>query len=167
MKVRISKEDCHNATIMAQDTLKLLEMMGISPRLENDKQSRLAANILGFKAEFVIARMFGCSLPTINIVTDGGKDLWVDGVSVDVKFSNREYGDLIFDNADKFAADLAILVGKISDEEMRVNGWIGRTKFLQLCSEHDYGYGKRLVMKHDELLPIGSLWEKLTERRMS
>ena len=60
------------------DTVALCKMQGFPPRLENKNQTREEANALGFKAEFAVARLLGTSLPTINIVTDGGVDLWFD-----------------------------------------------------------------------------------------
>ena len=167
MIVRLSKSDSHAATMLAQDTVRLLEMMGVSPRLENSKQSRLEANILGFKAEYAVARVMGCEMPTLNIATDGGVDLWIDDLSIDVKFTNRMDGDLIFDNLDKFKADIAILVCHVEDDKFKIIGWCSRTMFEMIATAKNYGYGDRAVVEGDNLNPLGKLWEKIMERKYS
>lgn len=166
MLVTVSRKDSHTATLMGLDTVKLVEMQGVSPRLENKNQSRKEANIWGFKAEFAVARLLNTELPIVNVATDGGVDLWFDDVSIDVKFSNKERGPLIFDNIEKFQADLAVLVGKTDEENvLRVNGWVDKGRFEREAQSRDFGYGPRLKMDYSDLDPIESLWRKLMARR--
>ena len=80
MLIELSKEDAHSAQLMGADTVKICEMQGFPPRLENEKQSRTDANILGFKAEFAVARVLGLDPPVVNVLTDGGVDLWFGDV---------------------------------------------------------------------------------------
>tara|TARA_R110002072_G_scaffold55478_2_gene144543 strand:- start:850 stop:1356 length:507 start_codon:yes stop_codon:yes gene_type:complete len=168
MLVKLSRQDIHSSEVMGADTVKLCEMQGFSPRLENDRQSRVEANIYGFKAEFAVARLLGADLPTVNVVSDGGVDAWVDDISIDVKFNNAEFGKLIFDNMDKFKAQVAVLVGKTADPAvMRVNGWVGRKTFMEKSVSHNFGYGDRLVMNDSDLYSIETLWRKLAEKRFS
>jgi|TARA_A100000172_G_scaffold61779_2_gene41145 hypothetical protein len=164
MLIRLSKKDAHTCSLMGADTVKLCEMQGFKPRLDNKNQSRVEANIYGFKAEFAIARLFNLELPTINVASDGGVDLWFDDYSIDVKFNNLEYGKLIFDNLEKFKSQIAVLVGKTKDPNvMRVNGWISKKNFETKSYENNFGYGDRLVMNHNDLEPIETLWYKLME----
>ena len=166
MYVRLTKKDILTSEVLGADTVKLCEMAGFNPRLENDKQSRVEANQWGFKAEFAVARLLGVDPPTVNVVSDGGVDLWFEQVSIDVKFNNAEFGSLIFDSMDKFKSRIAILVGKTADPTvMRVNGWIDRKRFEAGCYQKDFGYGVRLVMDHDDLLAIEELWRVLMEYR--
>jgi hypothetical protein len=168
MLVRLSRQDVHASELMGADTVKLCEMQGFPPRLENERQSRVDANIYGFKAEFAVARVLGTDLPTVNVLTDGGVDLWFDDVSIDVKFTNRDGGPLIFDNMEKFKADCAVLVSKTDDpSSMRIWGAIGKKLFHAHAKTHDFGYGERLVMEANELKPIEWLWRHLIERRYS
>ena len=162
MLIRLSKQDLHNCEMMGADTVKLCEMQGFKPRLHNNNQSRVEANIYGFKAEFAVARLFSLDLPTVNVLTDGGVDLWFDDITIDVKFNNAEYGKLIFDTMDKFKSNIAVLVGKTPDPSiMRINGWMDRKTFGDKSQAVDFGYGDRLFMNHDEMLPIESLWSRL------
>ena len=168
MLVRLSKQDAHASELMGADTVKLCEMQGFPPRLENEQQSRVEANIYGFKAEFAVARVLGVNPPTVNVLTDGGIDLWFDDISIDVKFTNRDGGPLIFDNQEKFRADCAVLVSKTDDPfAMRIWGAMGKKAFLAHAKTHDFGYGERLVMEAGDLRPIEWLWRHLMERRFA
>lgn len=151
---------------MGADTVKLCEMAGFNPRLENDKQSRVEANQWGFKAEFAIARLFKLDPPTLTVTTDGGADLWSDDVTIDVKLSNSEHGPLIFDSMSKFRARLAVLVGRTNhDEILHIIGWISRSEFKEKYKKKDFGYGARLFMEPFDLHPIEKLWRAFAENK--
>ena len=75
MLIHLTKKDVHDSALMGADTVKLCEMQGFPPRLENDKQSRVEANIYGFKAEFAVARLFGLEPPTVNVLTEDRKSV--------------------------------------------------------------------------------------------
>ena len=166
MKIRLSKQDSHTCQLMGADTVKLCEMQGFAPRLDNKKQSRVEANVYGFKAEFAVARLFNLELPTVNVATDGGVDLWFGDFTIDVKFTNDEYGNLIFDSMQKFKSQIGVLVGKTNDPDvMHINGWIDRNNFKNKCHSHNFGYGDRLYLKHDELFPTESLWSRLMQHK--
>lgn len=159
MLVELSKADVHRAEVLGRDTVKLCEMQGFKPRLENDAQDRVEANQWGFKAEFAVARLFNLDPPDLTVVTDGGVDLWMGDLSIDVKFTNKTFGPLVFDSMEKFKADIAVLVGRGgTDNELSVNGFVLRKVFEDSAVEHDFGYGKRLVMKADDMKPIERLW---------
>lgn len=164
MIVRVSKRDQHEADLLAQDTVMLLEKLGVTPRLDNKQQSRLEANRLGFMAEFAVCRLFGAEPPRLNIATDGGVDLWLGDISVDVKFSKT--GSLIFDSEEKFKSNLAVLVTSTSDPEcMLLEGWIGKTAFAREAYAKDFGYGERMVMGSSDLTPMPRLWQLIMERK--
>ena len=166
MLVRLSPEDLHTCTTMGHDTVALCKMQGFPPRLENKNQTREEANALGYKAEFAVARLLGTNLPTINIATDGGVDLWFDDVSIDVKFTNRASNGLIFDSPEKFKSRVAVLVTPTNEPDvMSIEGWIGKPEFLRIASTKNFGHGKRLVVGTFSLLGIETLWKKLHELR--
>jgi len=172
MIIELSKKDLHSSHLMGADTVALCEMQGFKPRLENDQQSRVDANIEGFKAEFAIARLFDIEPPTINVLTDGGVDLWLGDKSIDVKWT-RGNSFLIFDSLEKFKADIAILVVRTGIQSaMKVHGWISQEEFSARCYRRDFGYGDRLVVDAENLWPIERLWlehvqEKFRPRRES
>lgn len=165
MKVKLSKSDCHAATILAQDVVRMKELQSVPTKEMN--LSRLDSNVLGFMAEFAVARVFDCEPPRLTFVNDGGIDLWIDDVSIDVKVSKEATGNLIFDDLDKFRAMVAVFVSSLGDGVFNIQGWISRQAFVNSCNYRDFGYGQRVYVSCDQLLPIGSLWEKIIERRMS
>jgi len=168
MLIQLSPKDSHTASTMGADTVALCKMQGFSPRLENASQSREEANAFGYKAEFAVARLFNCEPPVLNVLSDGGIDLWIGNVSVDVKFTNKEYGSLIFDNLDKFRAQIAILVGRTDDPNvMRVNGWMSKKNFAARCQSKNFGYGDRLIVEWDNLNSIESLWKIFAELKFA
>jgi hypothetical protein len=151
---------------MGADTVALCKLQRFSPRLENENQSREEANAFGYKAEFAVARLFNSELPQINVLSDGGVDLWIDDIPVDVKFTNQEHGPLIFDSMAKFRAEIAVLVGRTSDDDvMRINGWMHRSDFAVHCKKVDFGYGLRLCVEAEMMEPIATLWEFLQVRK--
>jgi len=168
MLVKLSQADVHTCEVLGADTVKLCEMQKFKPRLENDKQSRIEANVYGFKAEFAVARLFGLELPTLNVTSDHGVDLWWNDVSIDVKFTNRDDGDLIFDSVRKFKSRVAILVAKTDDDSvMRIKGWCGHKQFSMDAIATDFGHGPRLYMPSIHLKPIEQLWLKMKEKELS
>lgn len=164
MIVRLSKPDLHEAELLARDTVFMLEALGVSPRLEDKRQSRIEANKLGFMAEFAVCRLFDLQPPRLNIATDGGVDLWFDDISIDVKFSKTNR--LIFDSKTKFQSRIAIL-GTICDDPecIKLLGWMSRKDFIKECRPHDFGYGERLVVDAVQLSPIFKLWHELQSHR--
>lgn len=162
MLVQLSRKDAHTSKLMGADTVALCKMQGFDPRLENEDQSREEANILGYKAEFAVARLLDLEVPEINVLSDGGVDLWLnDDTSIDVKFTNMvDDPVLIFDSMAKFRADFAVLVtvSNYDDEAFEIHGWISRRGFKKAARKQDFGYGERLVMYAQDLHPIEELW---------
>ena len=167
MLIELSNEDMHSAQLLGADTVKICEMQGFPPRLENGKQSREEANIRGYRAEFAVSKLFNLPDPKFNIMSDGGIDLWWNDVSIDVKLSNKEYGPLIFDDADKFRAQIAILVGATSDDHiLRVNGWMDKLAFIANAESQDYGHGPRLKLEVHQLFPIERFWRYMMKKTL-
>ena len=159
MKIRITKKDILEAELMAKDTVFILEKLGILPRLNNVKQTRLDANILGFMAEFAVCRLFETDPPRLNFATDGGVDLWIEDISIDVKFTNHRKNGLIFDSFDKFKSRIAILVTNTPEfDVMEIIGWCSKNDFMQKSYEKDFGYGVRKVLDLERLKSIENFW---------
>lgn len=171
MKITLTRQDVHKAETLGRDTVAICEkLMQFNPRLENDKQSREAANIAGFKAEIAIARLYELDLPELNILSDGGLDLWIGDprrkmYSIDAKWTSTQ--DLIFDCMEKFQADFAIGVTSIAEDSMEVHGFVSRRKFEKKAVSKDYKYGPRLVMPLDDLSPPELLWKFITSEKLN
>jgi len=168
MLIQLSREDVHKCTMLGMDTVKVCEMQGFPPRLENKGQSREEANIFGFKAEFAVARLFDLEPTGLSITSDYGVDLWIQDFPIDVKFTNKIDGPLIFDSMDKFKSQIAILVSRTADDTvMNICGWIGKPMFEKHHRVHNFGWGDRLVIDqdHSAFLPIERLWWHIQTRK--
>lgn len=168
MKIQLTKQEMHECKILGVDTVTLVKMQSVKPRLENERQSREDANVLGFMAEFAVAKLFGLKPTYLVVKSDYGIDLWWDDVSIDVKYTNNIKNGLIFDDPDSFKADVAILCAPTEySNVIDVVGWVGRNRFLEDCHHHDFGYGDRLVLDADDLDLVRDLWVKMSIRKFS
>ena len=78
-------------------------------------------------------------------------------IGIDVKVSGKEWGDLIFDKG-KFKADGAVGFGQCEEPDMlRLHGCIQKTAFIEQHELFDYGYGEKMRMYANDLLPIEQL----------
>ena len=157
MQIKLSKPELHKAECLGRDTVAICKMMKFDPRLENDNQSRVDANILGYKAEIAIAKLYGLDYPSLNIVSDGGLDLWLGEFSIDSKWTSTS--DLIFDSMEKFESDFAVGVTSVSEDVMEVHGFVSRGKFGRCAVTKNYKYGDRLAMPLADLASPELLWK--------
>ena len=157
MEIKLSKPELHRAECLGRDTVAVCKLMKFDPRLENDKQSRVDANILGYKAEIAVAKLYSLEYPILNIVSDGGLDLWIDQFSIDAKWTSTS--DLIFDSMEKFESDFAVGVPSVSDDVMEVHGFVSRKKFKRSAVIKNYKYGDRLAMPLADLASPELLWK--------
>jgi hypothetical protein len=165
MKIKLNKQEMHECRILGQDTVKVCKMQKLTPRLDTPDESRVQSNILGFKAEYAVAKVLGCKLPSLNIVTDGGVDLWADDVAIDVKYT-KNTTELIFDDYKEFKADVAVLVRPTDKEDvLEILGYLDKEKFVGMAVDKDYGYGERKVVDAELLDPIQNLWTKVIDSR--
>jgi hypothetical protein len=166
VKIKLSSREMHECQILGQDTVKICKIQNLSPRLDTPDENRVLSNVQGFRAEYAVAKIFGCDLPTLNVVTDGGVDLWIDDLSVDVKLTKKPDGDLIFDSFDSFKADISILVALTDvDNVVDILGWIDKSNFESVAQDRDYGYGSRKVVESVGLHPIETLWSEVIDSR--
>jgi len=141
----------------------------VTDRKFDKNNSSYSVNLMGRLGEMAAAQILG--LQVDNSITpsgDDGHDLkTILGRTLQVKTSTLP--QLIFNAADLFVSDIAILV-KFSgdkqlphvDSEFDVMGWVTREVFLANHYLHDYGYGTRLVMDANQLQPIESLVNEIS-----
>ena len=126
--VRLNNQELHDAERLGADTDAICQkVMGYKPR--DPGSNKVQSEVDGARAEFAVSKLYGLDKPTLNILGDGGKDLWFGGLSVDVKFTNTD--DLIFDDVDACKADVAVLVRNHGDDprSMNVVGCVSRGEF--------------------------------------
>ena len=164
--VRLSDQELHEATHLGIDTDAVCQkLMGFKPR--DPGHDKLQSEINGARAEFAVAKLYGLDKPTLNIMGDGGKDLWFGGLSVDVKFTDTD--DLIFDSLKAFEAEAAVLVSNHGDDpcSLRVIGCVHRDKFAANHTAGERLYGPKIWMKACDLSPPESLWRFAVERALA
>lgn len=122
--------------------------------------SRTHSHILGVMGEAAAADWFGVEFDRRILISGDGdvEDLNIGGVSIQVKTTSNFRGDLIYNSADDFKADVAVLVWADPDKSCAVvQGWCDRQSFLRHCRTSNYGYGPRAAMDKILLEPIGDL----------
>lgn len=141
----------------------------VTDRKFDKNNSSYSVNLLGRLGEVACGRILGLPLDeTITPSGDGGHDLVTPlGKNIQVKTSTLD--KLIFNAADLFVSDMAVLVQFFGDKQLPhvdgefiLKGWIDRETFLDKHYNHDYGYGIRLVMDADQLRPIEELVNEIS-----
>lgn len=164
--VRLSEQELHDAERLGADTDAICQkVMGYKPR--DPGSNKLQSEVDGARAEFAVAKLYATDKPRLNILGDGGKDLWFGGLSIDVKFTNTD--DLIFDDVGAFRADVAVLVKNYGDDprSLTVVGCVSRGEFVENCETQQRKYGAKLCMKASDLAPPEALWRFATERAVA
>jgi hypothetical protein len=164
--VRLSSQELHEATCLGQDADAICQkVMGYKPR--DPGSNKVQSEIDGARAEYAVAKLYGLEKPTLNILGDGGKDLWFGDVSLDVKFTNTN--DLIFDDIDAFKAGVAVLVKNHGDDPRMLNvvGCVSSEGFAANSTAQERKYGTKLCMRADELSPPETLWRFAVERALA
>lgn len=137
---------------------------GVTDRMFDRNNTSEGINIIGHLGEMVVGRVLGLPVDMeVRTGGDDGHDMHQGDTTIQVKTS--ELKSLIFNAKHLFKSDVAILVqfiGKNKKESWKdprfiVLGWISREEFLNKYHTHDFGYGTRLVLNADELLPIQQL----------
>ena len=169
MLFKLTKSEMHLADCLGRDTVKLCNMQGATPRFADtdDGTKRVDANIRAYRGEVLFARLFGLERPTLNVLGDEGVDAWLGDISIDVKVSGKEWGDLIFDKG-KFKADGAVGFGQCKEPDiLRLHGCIQSKTFLENHELFDYGYGEKMRMLATDLMPIEKLWLGMVQKNMA
>ena len=145
-----------------------LEQFAIARRVANSiKEDRIkcdmnehdftggSSDFLGFLAEVVIDDFIGIDRPQLIMGgTDGGVDVCIDGVNVDVKASGYDGEDpcLILFKDKAYPCDYFVLV-VLKNYYFSVMGGISKKDFFEKCEERNFGYGPRLCVGADKLEP--------------
>lgn len=163
ISVRLNPREEHEAKILARDTTKICRMQNTTPRGE---EGRDESDLLGTRAEFAVAKLFGLDRPKFNVLGDEGKDLWFGNQSIDVKFTQgKGETDLIFDSLEAFRADVAILVTSDGDDFI-VHGGVSKERFDSASYEKRKFFGMKMCMNVTELCPIEAVWKHLRQQQI-
>jgi hypothetical protein len=107
----------------------------------------------GLTGEWAVGQVLGLPVNIENYLGgDSGWDFEYKGLKIDVKTTKAKL--LLFENLDKFVADVAILARYYSDDLIHIAGVITKEKFSKNCEIRDLGYGKKYVITENKLTPI-------------
>lgn len=121
-------------------------------------------NIVGHLGEVAAAKLLDLKVNRdIYVHGDGGMDLELNGVTIQVKTSKLP--KMIFNHHLDFSTDIAVLsqyIGKDNrnaqdDPRFAIWGWIDKEGFMEKYYPYNFGYGNRLVVESIQLNPIDDL----------
>jgi len=136
--------------------------------------SSYSVNLMGQLGEVACGKGLGLEVDrSISPSGDNGHDLSTSlGKNIQVKTSTLD--KLIFNAPELFVSDYAVLVQFFGDKQIphvdskfTIVGWVTRELFLANHYKHDYGYGIRLVMDANQLLPMEDLINELSRLQSS
>jgi hypothetical protein len=124
-------------------------------------------NIIGHLGEMAVGKVLQVPVDTeVRTGGDDGNDLHYLGNTIQVKTSTLK--SLIFNHPRLFKSDLAVLVQFIGADKRKAEddprfviwGWMERKEFLDKHYTRNFGYGNRLVVDAENLLPLDMIEEK-------
>lgn len=141
-------ERCRQIAI-ARDAIKL----GSTDRRVS-KRPGWAIHFDGLRAECAVAWYLGAPELvsfSVDLHGDGGSDLRLRGLAIQVKASTYQPPLLRFDptGSQRFRANAGALAFVPSDDGacwVDLYGWIWRDEFMRRAQRRDFGYGERLVV---------------------
>lgn len=151
---------------MARWQLARAAAIGDQRRADNDGAG---IDRVGVMAEVAVARLLGADYSLTSIGIDSGIDMWVGGISIDVKGTMRPNGRLLFKSIAAFKADAAVLVNTVDGNEMAVQvmGGISKQMFKNVATMMDFGRGQTMVCEIEQLMPIQEFWLALMKRKFA
>jgi len=145
------------------DKLRIKATHDIRDKKFDRTNTSQGVSLIGIMGEIAGCRALDTQ-PNLEVMIGGddGFDCVAYGLTWQIKTSSLRA--LIFNTADDFTADAALLVRHLADKHdvpddphFHIIGGISRNRFLRECGEHDYGYGMRLVMAADSVTPLETL----------
>jgi hypothetical protein len=143
--------------------LRVKETHDIRDKKFDRNNTSQGVSLIGIMGEIAGCRALRTE-PNLEVMIGGddGRDCKAFGLSWQIKTSGLRA--LIFNSADDFVADAALLVRHLADKHsvaddptFEIMGGVSRKRFLRTHFLHDYGYGERLVMNADDLTPLVKL----------
>ncbi len=113
-------------------------------------QSGLEGDIIGFLAEFAVAKHFNV-FPDLGITPrSGSADGIMKGKAYDVKATSRANGRLLATLKENPDVDIYILA-IVNESEINIVGWTKKEDLIKEENIKDLGYGKGYVMDQSKL----------------
>tara|TARA_R110002050_G_C8763553_1_gene499796 strand:- start:133 stop:645 length:513 start_codon:yes stop_codon:yes gene_type:complete len=166
MKVSLSPKEISICKQAATFRWQLARASGVVNQRRDQGRTDGDLDLLGIKAEMSVAKVFDIDHNPFQFGVDGGEDMWIGDISVDVKSTFYPRGRLLFKDVNSFKADCSVLVCQEDEENYNVVGYCSREKFKRDSNLMDLGHGLGSVMDQDDLSPLEKLWTYSTKLRL-
>lgn len=128
-------------------------------RYAEDSQTQVSVVEVGILGEMAYAFHYGIPrdrrvLP--NGIGDGGVDLFLDGLKIDVKATDRDTGNLLLKKRPNGSDYLALAIIDKDKCTVRLAGMVSSVKFIETCKTQDFGHGETFFIEQgnlDQILP--------------
>ena len=127
-----------------------------------DSQSEQGVVVTGILGEMAYARFWDVPLDTRVLergIGDGGVDLQLTGLTVDVKATTRTTGRLIL-NQRPLSSPHYFSLAIITNTDVLLAGIISSAEFLCKAQQRDFGYGERFFLTQEQLRSPSSILTK-------
>jgi hypothetical protein len=138
------------------------EASGMSgQKLEADHQFGSNGQVMGYAAEFALAKLLGAEPDTdISRTGNGGEHMRVEHYGRQISFNAAWISDPTYDlrfdpNRVPSTSIYMLLTGDLNG--MQIIGGVSRSEFQGKCEERDFGFGLRLVLSQAKLTPARTI----------
>lgn len=168
MMVKLTPKEMSVCEQAAAFRWQLARASGVANQKRDASRDDSDLDLLGIKAEMAVAKVLDISYSPFEFGIDSGFDMWMHGVSIDVKATFYQSGTLLLKSKDAFRAHCCVLVSSRSDDdrEMSVLGFADKKLFLEKCQPVDLGHGASFSLSQENLRPIEQLWLAATKNRI-
>jgi len=164
MIVKLSKKEMSEINQFASLRWQLSRAAGVVNQRRDNKRTDDDVDKLGYKGEFVVAKIFNLPFNPGVAGIDDGYDLWINDLSVDVKTTFYPSGVLLFKSIQSFKADVSILVTATKDENtFNVVGFIPKKEFEKKSKVFN---GNGMAVHQEYLYPIERLWKYTKQKEL-
>lgn len=116
---------------------------------------------VGAMGEKAVSKRYYAELDrSIHLGGDNGTDVVIAGWSCEIKsntYTGRDF-NVFLDGMHCFNADVLISCQILSPVKVRIVGCIGRPRFQKIAQTRNYGYGDRLFVTEQDLIPVDTLY---------
>ena len=171
-KIKIAKAEYNLVIDCAKRIIAKKEQFNVKSQKYFPKRNEIDTHIFGMLGELGIAKYLDIKYePEVFIGGDGGIDLVKGDYNIQVKTRNKIGYDFALksDTMAEFTADIGILAyvdtatlkGEFDGLEVILGGWTTQRHMKRHMYKVNFGYGDRLSIKQEKLLPMKNIWEVL------
>jgi hypothetical protein len=142
---------------------QLARAAGVYNQRNDQVRSDQDIDYLGLRGETAVAKAYDLDYSPAALGIDDGVDMFIAGMSMDVKTSFHSEGVLLFKNPDAVKADLLFMATNTPEEDvMWLLGWTTREYFL--ANAGPFANDKSLGLSQDKLRRPETLWRLKAQR---